>query len=315
MTYRLHRRDAVISGKWYSAVKCKGCAQHIILLQDSSKGTKNMPVEEEARFSIPCHSCFHDDIYTVDNLYSLEVQESIPATYPERAEISSSQKKALTKFYPNAKVTMGVGFIEDRPKAAMLVGRIVTSWADIEIQYTRLLAELMQTNIPAVSAVFGTLRTSQSQSNAVLAAAEVVLEQDDLTLLQAYNNRKAILAKERNDLAHGCFGVSVSIPEHIVWISQADFLALNAARVGKEVDLDLSSKQFIYEIGTLERIAQEIIEFYHQVGAYTGYLLYRHNGEDGLNFKRKRYPQLCDQPHIKQELNIIKKNKKQKKVK
>lgn len=315
MTYRLHRRDAVISGKWFFAVQCKGCAQHIYVLEDPSKGTKNLPVEGDAKFSIPCHSCFHDDIYTIDKIFTLEAQESIPATYPERTAISSSQKKALKKFYPNAKVTMGVGFIEDRPRAAMLVGRIVTSWADIEIQYTRLLAELMQTNIPAVSAVFGTLRTSQSQSNAVLAAAEVVLDKDDLVLLQAYNNRKAILAKERNDLAHGCFGVSVSIPEHIVWISQADFLALNAARAGKKEDLDLSAKQFVYEIGTLERIAQEIIEFYHQVAAYTGYLLYRHDGQKGLAFKRIRYPELCDQPHIKQQLQIIKKNLKHKKVK
>ncbi|MGV8925029.1 MAG: hypothetical protein ACOH2G_05030 [Ewingella sp.] len=309
MTYRIHRRDEINKGDWYFTVECKGCAQAIYVLDDNSKGAIKLPIIDDGTLSIPCMKCLHEDIYSFDDLKGQQAHESRSASYPARTPISNSSRKPIKKFYPGVRVTMGVGFIEDRPKASMLVGRIVTSWADIEIQYARLLAELMQTNVPAVLAVFSTLRTSQAQSNAVTAVGEIVLEKNDLKLLHAYNNRKAALAKERNDLAHGCFGISVAIPDHIIWISQADFIACNAAIANGE-DLDLSNKQYVYELGTLERIAQEIIEFHHQVSFYIGYLSSRSRGTESQAFRKTRYPQLCDQPHIKQEIQKInKKNK------
>jgi hypothetical protein len=200
---------------------------------------------------------------------------------------------------------MGVGYIEDRPKAAALVGRIITSWADVEVQATRLLAELMGVNIPQVAAVFGSLRNSRAQSDALSAAAEVVLNENDLLLFQAYIARKAALEKERNDLAHGCFGVSVNIPDHIVWVSQSDFLLFTAAHAANQKTFEFREKQYVYELGTLERIAQEVAEFYDQLGSFTGYLAARSGGSPGEAFRAKRYLQLCEQPHIKQALKLL----------
>lgn len=306
MAYRLYRRDPVQNGEWYYALKCKGCHELIYILDDISKGAKPVQMVGDGELSVPCKRCMHDDLYSVDDLLNIQSTESLPSTYPTRENISNSQRKPLKKTYPNAKVTMGVGYIEDRPKAAALVGRIITSWADIEVQTTRLLAELMGANIPQVAAVFGTLRNSRAQSDALNAAAEVVLNEKDLLLYQAHIARKASLEKERNDLAHGCFGVSVSIPDHIVWVSQADFLAFNAAHKANQKTFDLKEKQFVYEVGTLERIAQEIVEFYNQLGFYTGYLVARHDGPAGAAFRARRYGELCNQPHIKQALAIIK---------
>ena len=258
------------------------------------------------RFSIPCGRCSHDDdSYTVDDLLNVQAQESLPSTYPDRQVISGSGRKPLAKLHPNAKVTMGAGYIEDRPKAAALVGRIVTSWADVEVQITRLLAELMGANIPQVAAVFGSLRNSRSQSDALIAAAEVVLNEGDLLLFRAYVARKASLEKERNDLAHGCFGVSVSIPDHIVWVAQSDFLEFTAAHQSNQNRFDLRDRQFVYELGTLERIACEIVEFYDQLGSLTGYLSARHDGEPGHQFRAQRYPELCAQAHIKAAVEAI----------
>jgi hypothetical protein len=244
-------------------------------------------------------------LYSVDELQIVQATEFVPSAYPERETISRSSRKPLAKSYPNAKSTMGVGYIEDRPKAAALVGRIITSWADIEVQAARLLAELMGANIPQAAAVFGSLRNSRAQSDALSAAAEVVLNEQDLELFHAYIARKASLEKERNDLAHGCFGVSVSIPDHIVWVSQSDFLAFTAAHKASQNTFDLKEKQFVYELGTLERIAQEIAEFYSQLGFFTGYLVARHGGLDGEAFRVSRYCELCNQPHIKEALKAI----------
>lgn len=306
MTYRLYRRDPVLKGHWYYALKCKGCGELIYVLDDTSRGTKRVQLAGDGALSVPCTRCSHDDLYAVDDLHVTQAAESFPSTYPQREPISGASRKPLAKSFPNAKATMGVGYIEDRPKAAALVGRIVTSWADIEIQVTRLLAELMGANIPQVAAVFGSLRNSRAQSDALTAAAEAVLNEQDLLLFQAYVARKASLEKERNDLAHGCFGVSVSIPDHIVWVSQSDFLAFTAAHKANQNAFDLRERQFVYELGTLERIAQEIVEFYNQLGFYTGYLSARHDGPRGEAFRAQKYPELCVQPHIKDALAVIK---------
>lgn len=309
MTYRLYRRDPVLEGEWYYALKCKGCHELICILDDASKGKQPVQMVGDGSLSVPCRRCTHDDLYSVDELLIVKATESFPSAYPEREIISKSSRKPLTKSYPNARVTMGVGYIEDRPKAAALVGRIITSWADIEVQATRLLAELMGAHIPQAAAVFGSLRNSRAQSDALSAAAEVVLNERDLLLFEAHIARKASLEKERNDLAHGCFGVSVSIPDHIVWVSQSDFLAFTAAHKANQKTFELKEKQFVYELGTLERIAQEIAEFYNQLGFFTGYLVARHDGPAGETFRASRYHELCDQPNIKQALQMIKAKK------
>lgn len=306
MAYRLYWRDPVLVGDWYYALKCKGCGELIYVLDDASRGANPVRMVGDGDLSVPCRWCAHDDLYSVDDLHIVQAAESFPSTYPEREPISGASRKPLAKSFPNAKATMGVGYIEDRPKAAALVGRIVTSWADIEIQVTRLLAELMGANIPQVAAVFGSLRNSRSQSDALVAAAEAVLSEQDLLLFQAYIARKASLEKERNDLAHGCFGVSVSIPDHIVWVAQSDFLAFTAAHKANQKTFDLKERQFVYELGTLERIAQEIVEFYNQLGFLTGYLTARHDGARGEAFRAQRYPELCAQPHINEAFLAIK---------
>jgi hypothetical protein len=309
MTYRLYRRDPVLKGDWYYALKCKGCGELIYVLEDASRGAKPVRMVGGGDLSVPCRRCEHDDFYSVNELHIVQAVGSFPSTYPAREVISGAARKPLTRSFPNAKVTMGVGYIEDRPKAAALVGRIVTSWADIEIQATRLLAELMGANIPQVAAVFGSLRNSRSQSDALVAASEAVLNEQDLLLFHAYIARKASLEKERNDLAHGCFGVSVTIPDHIVWVAQSDFLAFTAAHKANHKTFELKERQFVYELGTLERIAQEIVEFYDQLGSLTGYLSARHDGVRGEAFRAQRYPQLCAQPHINEAILAIKAKK------
>ncbi|VWB52110.1 hypothetical protein BST28156_02421 [Burkholderia stagnalis] len=305
MPYRLYRRDPVVKGQWYVVLKCKGCHELIYVLDDMSNGTRPITFAGDGDLSVPCRRCMHDGLYSPSDLQIVKSEESFPSTYPEREAVSNSPRKPLTRSYPDAKVTMGVGYIEDRPKAAALVGRIITSWADVEVQVTRLLAELMGANIPQVAAVFGSLRNSRTQSDALGAAAEVVLNGNDLLLFQAYILRKASLEKERNDLAHGCFGVSVNIPDHIIWVSQSDLLAFNAAHKANQNIFDLREKQFVYELGSLERIAREIAEFYDQLGFLTGYLSARHNGPAGEAFRATRYNELCNQPHIKDALKSI----------
>lgn len=303
MTYRIYRRDEVKEGNYYFGVTCHGCNNKIYALEDPAKGVNGVPLFGDADFSIPCSRCGHDDLYQSQEIEALRAAENLPSTYPSRAIISKSPRKPLNRSYPHAKVVMGVGYIEDRPKAAALVGKIVTSWADIEVQCARLLSVLMNTDIPESAAVFGSLRNSRAQSDALTAVAEISLNHKDLLLFNAYSKRKAALEKERNDLAHGCFGVSVSIPDHIIWVSQTDFLNFIAAPSSGKDGLTLNDKLFVYELGTLERIASEISQFHSQLGSLIGYL--RAVKEGKSDFCKDRYVSLSNQPYIKQFISTI----------
>lgn len=315
MAYRLYRRDPVKTGDWYYAVSCRGCGQPIYILGDPSRGKSPVKMVDEGELSVPCIRCAHDDLYRVTDLKSVQSAEDMLGGRPPRLAISKASRKPLWKAYPKAKATFGVGYIEDRPAAAAIVGRIITAWADIEVQCARLLAELMGTNIPAAAAVFGSLRSSRAQHDALSAAAEAVLDARDMELFAAHMARRSSLEKERNDLAHGCFGVSVAIPDHIVWVAQADYLAFSAKTHITPADTeDFKKKQFVYELGTLERIAQEIAEFYDQLGFFRGYLWARGDGANGAVFRAQRYPQLCSQPHVRQALDRLRTAKKSAKV-
>ena len=306
MLYRLYRRDPVVKGAWYYTLKCKGCGKLIYVLDDKSDGRSPAKIAGDGQLSVPCGRCFYDDLYDSDDLEVIQSKEELGGRRPTRVQPSKSSRKPIMRAYSKARATFGVGYIEDRPKAAAIVARIITSWTDIEVQCTRLLAELMGTNIPAAAAVFGSLRSSRAQHDALAAAAEAVLEPHDFVLFQAHMKRRASLEKERNDLAHGCFGVSDLISEGVVWVSQGDFLAFTAARTsGSDSDAleQFRKKQFVYELGTLERIAQEIEEFYHQLGFFTGYLFARAGGPSGAVFRSMRYRELCEQPHIQKILN------------
>jgi hypothetical protein len=297
MPLRLYKRDAVKRGEWYYAIDCGRCGELIYALDDAAGGREPSRLAGIGDISIACPKCAHEGTYPAADLKVVRAVADVPGSRPERAPTSKSSRKPLARSYPNARATFGVGFIEDRPKAAAIVARIITGWADVEVECARLLAELMGTNIPAAAAVFGSLRSSRAQHDALAAAAEAVLDAADFDLFSAHMTRRASLEKERNDLAHGCFGVSVGIPEHIVWVAQGDYLRSVAG------DFDFAtfrSKQFVYQLGTLERIAQEIEEFYHQLAFFRGYLWSRQDGDRGASFRRMRYPQLRDQPHIRE---------------
>lgn len=260
--------------------------------------------------SVVCFRCGEDGNYAPSELQTTEAIEDIPSTYPERTAVSNSPRKPLWKIHPSYRAVFGVGYIEDRPLAAAIVGRIITSWADIEVQCARLLAELLNTNIPAAAAVFGALRSSRAQHDALSAAAKIVLDIKDFQLFNAHMLRRETLEKGRNDLAHGCFGVCANIPDDVIWVDQTDFLLFSAKRPPSPSEIEeFRKKQFIYELGTLEKIAQDIHEFYHQLGFFTGYLRLRHSGLHPPDAPRQRYNQLCNQPHIREALDRVLKSK------
>lgn len=259
-----------------------------------------LTIAGDPEITVPCPRCLHDDSYQFSDLRVAKAEESFDGFRPNPVPISRSSRKPLLPQFKKAQPIMGVGLIEDRPKAAAIVGRIITAWADIEVQCARLLAKVMGTNVPAAAAVFSSLRSSRAQADALEAAARAVLDTRDRRLFSAYMARKAALEKERNDLAHGCYGVVVNMPEAVIWVAQTDYITFTTTHeFGTDLDTleAYRKKMFVYELGTLERIAQEVAELHGQLRGFIGYL-----GSSDPAFRKERYAQLCDQPHIREEM-------------
>jgi hypothetical protein len=315
MVYRLYRRDPVLAGNWYYTTPCKGCGSLLYLLDDPSQGRSPAKLMGDGLISVGCLRCGHEDLYHTSEITVCEAKETLSGARPERVPVEKSSRKPLMRSHSAARATFGVGYVEDRPQAAAIIGRIITSWSDIEVQCARLLSELMETNAAPAIALFSSLRSSRAQFDGLEAVANVVLNEADFDLFSAYMVRRSSLEKERNDLAHGCYGVAITIPNGIVWVSQADYIKFSAeAKASPDALEHLSEqfrqKQFVYEYGTLERIAQEIEEYFNQLGFFTGYLYARRSGPHGSAFRAQRYPQLCSQPHIQQALDRVRTAKK-----
>jgi hypothetical protein len=306
--YRILRRDAVVKGGWYYAVKCKKCGEPIFMLVDITNGKKPVPMAGDGKISTPCPKCLNEAVFDPSDIKSTQANEDLPGTRPTRTLASPSRRQPFLSKYPKARATFGAGYIEDRPLAGSIVARIVTMWADIEVQCGQLLASFLNTDIRGVAAVFGSLRSSRAQQDALGAVADVHLGEKDRTLFAAYMARKATLEKERNDLAHGCFGTSPTVPNDVLWVSQTDRLQ-HMARVASEgIDAAyewLQERVYVYELGTLERVAQEFEEYYGQLGSLVAYV--RSAGGD-MSSRERRYSELAAQTHISEIMVRLAKN-------
>ena len=157
--------------------------------------------------------------------------------------------------------------------------------------------------------MFLSLRNARAKTNALDAAANLTLSKEDYELFLALMRYKDTTEKERNDLAHGVYGVSASVPKGIVWVSAVHYASFSANVRGlgltEEIESDFSSKRFVYEIGDLETIAREIENLERQISSFQGYL-----GSDNLVWRATRYPQLCSEPRLQRELDHLRQHQK-----
>ena len=84
--------------------------------------------------------------------------------------------------------------------------------------------------LPAL-AVFRTLRRSSAQRDAMSEAARATLSEIDQELLAAILNVHKSIEAERNALAHGHLGTYSLMPDAILWLNTADYIAFKTVIV------------------------------------------------------------------------------------
>ena len=163
---------------------------------------------------------------------------------------------------PNAHYYINQNCMADRPAMAALVARCLTLWSQIDVGMSLILAALLDTRSDAAVAVYLSLSNARAQRDALASAAQISLLHEMLALFNAVMNIHKSSSGERNDLAHGIFGIVSDADDELIWCPSVKFAAwmtrANQKAWNLEFDPDphalLRDVLFIYKKSDLEQI-------------------------------------------------------------
>jgi hypothetical protein len=210
--------------------------------------------------------------------------------------------------FSTKKYAVGALELKHRPDLCALIGKCVAIWGYVDNEMGYLFSLLLGTESEAALEVFLSLRRSTNQREAVEIAAKYALSGDDLLTLEAMLVVYRSLESQRNDIAHGCFGVSSDDPDILYWIPVKHHVHFQAEALSKEArgkfarDRHARLKQnlFVYRKADLESLYEEMEQFWWAVFYLNGYLRDRTNPPRVAEYQR-----LCTFPHIQQEISRL----------
>lgn len=274
-------------------VVCKSCSVNLPMMADP----KGVRFVGDGTLLISCRFCLEQIEYSVSELIEMIVEEE--STTPSRLEPSGIYRRPLNEAYPNTRPTFGGNFVELRPQAAIIIARCITLWPEVEAACAALLVQFIGHESKAAMSVFLAIRSSRTQFEAMVAAAQVVLSERDLRLFNALMYLKDRIEKERNRLAHGHFGFVPKIEKGLIWASIED-RAHSHVNINAETLTRISSKTYVYEPEDLETIAQEIEQLTKTIGQFSAHLSWPEG-----NKRADRFQQLCAFPHVAEALSHL----------
>lgn len=200
---------------------------------------------------------------------------------------------------------IGVDSGAERPEMMSLIGQCIAAWSHVELTMALVLAALLKTNTDAAMAVYLVLRRHADQRSAIQNAARIVLSDGDFDVLMAILALHKQADGERNDLAHGIFGVMDEVPDALLWTNISDHSHfLTEVYAGKAPSGDshkrLRQTMFVYKKADIERILNNIKSVRRMLFEFECYIRTpMHAGT------AEQYRQLCASPRIQQELALI----------
>jgi hypothetical protein len=204
---------------------------------------------------------------------------------------------------------MGAEAFANRPELLAIIGSCLMAWPFIEMQLALILGQLLGSPNEAAIGVFQIIRRSTTQREVLQEAGLHTLTSDDKDLLNAVLAVEQSIESERNALAHGHFGISNLLPEHLIWQETKDYLALRTditLREQTEWDEDKHEKLiqtlYVYTRSDLELTQRDIFNLRNTLHLFLRYLQDRDSKNPTTSLRRR---QLCDQSNIGQELDRL----------
>lgn len=206
----------------------------------------------------------------------------------------------LPKF-KNLSYSIGALVTKDRPELCAAIGRCIAIWSHVDNEMGKLFGVLLGTDSAPALEVFLCLRRSSNQLEAMEAAAKFRLQKKELLAFNAVSVVYGSLEKQRNRLAHGCFGICPDDPEILFWVDTRSYVHLHVEHLSKESESPnelhrrLKEAIYVYHVSDLEALYQAMEEFWWVVFYFNGYL--RDPTESG---RVAEFEKLCCSPQIQQ---------------
>ena len=208
----------------------------------------------------------------------------------------------------NAQVRFPANALKERPELAILMAECIAVWSIIEVEMATMLAAIMKAHAKPSAAVFLSIRNARAQREAITAAAEIELTGRDLEMFQAIMIVYQALEAQRSDLAHGVFGVTVEIPDSVVWVEARDYTSERVQNYSDilnnrlpQADDSLREKCFVYRKADLETLRDEITELWHAAFLFTICLQMPFGGE----IIEREFQKLYTLPQIQRALSRL----------
>jgi hypothetical protein len=161
--------------------------------------------------------------------------------------------------------------LADRPELASVIARCLATWSQVEVELSLTLAAILDSRTDAGVAVYLSIRASSAQRDALCSAALTSLVGDELRAFNAVMSLRQSLVSDRNDLAHGIFGVMPDYPKSLIWIPSAKHAAwltrANQRAWNLEFDPDphspLRKELFVYTLDDLLELKTKFVELFN----------------------------------------------------
>ncbi len=177
---------------------------------------------------------------------------------------------------------IGAFVLKDRPDFCAAIGKCIALWGQVDNEMGNLFSLLLGANSAPALEVFLTLRRLSNQREALKAAAKHKLKDQDLRVFEAIQIVYTALEKERNSLAHGCFGISDDDRNVLYWIDLKHHVQFQTEALVKESQsgysasddrhAQLKENMFVYRLSDLETLYSQMEEFWWAAFYFNCYL-------------------------------------------
>ena len=198
--------------------------------------------------------------------------------------------------------------LKERPAFCASIGNCIAIWTHVDSEMGNLFGVLLGTDSEAALEVFLTLRRSSNQREALQAAAKFALSGNELIAFQSIFSIYKYLEIQRNDLAHGCFGICPEDSSILFWIEVKHHVHFQMEVLSRESKghfaLDrharLKDHMFVYRDKDLQVLYDEMEQFWWTIFYFNGYL------RDPNNTGRKdEFTRICDFPRMRNEMSLL----------
>lgn len=198
--------------------------------------------------------------------------------------------------FEHLQFAVGALVLNDRPALTSAIGRCIAIWSQVDNEMGNLFGILLGTDSEAALEVFLSLRRSANQRDALKSAAKYKLADEEHQFFEALMIVYASLEKERNCLAHGCFGVAANDPSILLWIDikdhvhfQTDILArLNRGDSVPDPHKRLKEHMYVYRSSDLGSIQEDMEQCWNAARHFNTYLRNRSGPRQLIEFKHSQ---------------------------